>query len=263
MELRGDLHVHTGRSPDSRAELSAILAAANRAGLDFIALTDHDLPPEEDIFAKPERDGVLLVPGIEYTTDKGHLLGLFLEQPCPPSPGRRLPFEEAVGHIRACGGLAVLAHPFQSTAQTIEERLAMLREMVPLLDGIEVCNRRATKKRASANRLAEQAAETLFPQGAVTAGSDAHLPQEVGTAWLTVRCEEKSLPALRRALAAQAVTGWDTAPCGNALIAQSQKIKLQKAGASPRAWARWLAFWGLCQARDLRTKLAPKPETKG
>ena len=86
MELRGDLHVHTGRSPDSRAELSAILAAANRAGLDFIALTDHDLPPEEDIFAKPERDGVLLVPGIEYTTDKGHLLGLFLEQPCPPLP---------------------------------------------------------------------------------------------------------------------------------------------------------------------------------
>ena len=57
MELRGDLHVHTGRSPDSRAELSAILAAANRAGLDFIALTDHDLPPEEDIFAKPERAG--------------------------------------------------------------------------------------------------------------------------------------------------------------------------------------------------------------
>lgn len=139
----------------------------------------------------------------------------------------------------------------------------MLREMAPRLDGIEVCNRRATKKRGSANRLAEQAAETLLPQGAVTAGSDAHLPQEVGTAWLTVRCEEKSLPALRRALAARAVTGWDTAPCGNALIAQSQKIKLQKAGASPYAWARWLAFWGLCQARDLRRKLAPKPETKG
>ena len=76
MELRGDLHVHTGRSPDSRAELAALVAAANRAGLDFIALTDHDLPPEEGIFAKPERNGVLLVPGIEYTTDKGHLLGL-------------------------------------------------------------------------------------------------------------------------------------------------------------------------------------------
>ena len=45
MELRGDLHVHTGRSPDSRAELAALVAAANRAGLDFIALTDHDLPP--------------------------------------------------------------------------------------------------------------------------------------------------------------------------------------------------------------------------
>ena len=64
------------------------------------------------------------------------------------------------------------------------------------------------------------------------------------------------------ALAARAVTGWDTAPCGNALIAQSQKIKLQKAGASPRAWARWLAFWGLCQAPGLRTEIAPKPEKK-
>lgn len=35
MELRGDLHVHTGRSPDSRAELAALVAAANRAGLDL------------------------------------------------------------------------------------------------------------------------------------------------------------------------------------------------------------------------------------
>lgn len=259
MELRGDLHIHTCRSPDSRAGLSAILAAAKQAGLDFIALTDHDLPPEEDIFAQPERDGVLLVPGTEYTTDKGHLLGLFLERPCPPSPGERLPFSQAVEQVKRCGGLAVLAHPFQSTAQTVAERLAMLREMAPLLDGIEVCNRRATKKRPNANCLAEEAARQLFPQGVYTAGSDAHFPREVGTAWLTVLCEEKSLPALRQALASRAVTGWGAAPCENRLIAQSQKIKLQKTGASPYAWARWLAFWGLCQARDLRTKIAPKP----
>ena len=146
MLLKADLHVHTEHSPDSRTSLPDAITAAKRAGMDFLAVTDHDVPPVDEVFSQPEREGVLLIPGVEYSTDKGHLLGLFLTVPCPAHTGRRLPFSEAAALIHGCGGVAVLAHPFQSTAQTAEERFEMLREMEHELDGVEICNRRATKK---------------------------------------------------------------------------------------------------------------------
>ena len=44
--FRADLHVHTDASPDGRSPLAAIARAARRAGLDAVAVTDHELPPE-------------------------------------------------------------------------------------------------------------------------------------------------------------------------------------------------------------------------
>ena len=73
---------------------------------------------------------------------------------------------------------------------------------------------------------------------------------------LTVAVEEPTLQALRQALTQGAPCSWKTAPCGNRLIAKSQRIMLRKTGASPKAYARWLAFWGLCLVRDLKQKRA-------
>ena len=89
MLLKADLHVHTEHSPDSRTSLPDAITAAKRAGMDFLAVTDHDVPPVDEVFSQPEREGVLLIPGVEYSTDKGHLLGLFLTVPCPAFPSQR------------------------------------------------------------------------------------------------------------------------------------------------------------------------------
>ncbi len=62
-----DLHVHTTRS-DGQLELEAVPAAAHRADVAVVALTDHDrLQP----FADPviERDGVTIVHGIELRVE--------------------------------------------------------------------------------------------------------------------------------------------------------------------------------------------------
>ncbi|WP_049924127.1 PHP domain-containing protein [Halopiger djelfimassiliensis] len=62
-----DLHVHTTRS-DGGLDLSEVPAAARRAGVDVVAVTDHDrLQP----FADPivERDGVTLINGIELRVE--------------------------------------------------------------------------------------------------------------------------------------------------------------------------------------------------
>jgi len=148
----------------------------------------------------------------------------------------------------------VLAHPFQSTAQTVEERFEMLREMEHELDGVEICNRRATKKRLQANELAQTAAGRFQKPCISTAGSDAHLPEEIGTAFLKIECREKTLESLKAALAGGTSATFCCQPCRNLAIAESQKIKLQKSHAGPAAWMRWQAFRILCAWRDCRQK---------
>ena len=66
--VAADLHVHTTNS-DGTLELAEVPAAARRAGLDAVAVTDHDrLHPGID---RPvaERDGVTLVHGIELRVE--------------------------------------------------------------------------------------------------------------------------------------------------------------------------------------------------
>lgn len=64
-----DLHVHTTRS-DGSLELEAVPAAARRAGVEVVAVTDHDrVQPFDDPVV--ERDGVTLIHGIELRVETG------------------------------------------------------------------------------------------------------------------------------------------------------------------------------------------------
>ncbi|WP_254766363.1 PHP domain-containing protein [Salinilacihabitans rarus] len=62
-----DLHVHTTRS-DGSLDLAAVPAAARRAGVEVVALTDHDRRQPFDDPAV-EREGVTLVHGIELRVE--------------------------------------------------------------------------------------------------------------------------------------------------------------------------------------------------
>lgn len=234
MELRMDLHIHSERSPDGCMTLEEIVERARAAGLNGAAVCDHDLVPAE----LPEFSDFLLIPGIEVSTQLGHLLGLFVEKPVDTRD-----FYQAAERIRAQGGLAVLAHPFERSRDA--ERLA---PAAPLLDGVEVWNSRAERKIPEANALAEAFARAhgLRRFG----GSDAHCPQEVGRAVTAVEAEELTLPAARAALLAGkcAVSGcrsraWYTA--------RSQLVKRRKTGAGPAAYAMWAAFAIKCLAGDI------------
>lgn len=185
--FRADLHVHTDASPDGRASLEETVMAAKAAGLDAVAITDHDLCTE----VPAELGGVLLIPGCEVSTRAGHITGLFLKRPLQleklPEP------EQAVREIRAAGGLAVLAHPYQRPGAEPE------KFRFPL-DGMEAANARACFKVRDANtRAARLARERGL---ACVGGSDAHDAAEVGNAYTVLEAAELSLDALREALAA-------------------------------------------------------------
>ena len=104
MTIRLDLHVHSQRSADGCMSISEIVAQARKRGLQGVAICDHDIAAE----TVPQYDDFLIIPGIEVSTDRGHVLGLFITEQISTNQ-----MDEAVHSIHAHGGLAVIAHPFE------------------------------------------------------------------------------------------------------------------------------------------------------
>jgi hypothetical protein len=104
--VRGAYHVHTRRS-DGSGSLDDVAAAAGRAGLDFVIVTDHGdgtRPPEAPTY----RFGVLLVDAVEISTTGGHYVALGL--PPAPYPLAGEP-RDVVEDVRRMGGMGIVAHP--------------------------------------------------------------------------------------------------------------------------------------------------------
>ncbi|MBI5965654.1 MAG: PHP domain-containing protein [Chloroflexi bacterium] len=138
-----DLHLHTIYSYDGTASLAAVLNRAKQAGLDVIAITDHDeITGALKAMELASAYGVELIPGIEITTADGDLLALFITEKVAPG----LSLVETVLRVRALGGICIAPHPTAGgmgmkslSARTI---LKALRNpyVAETLIGIEVYN---------------------------------------------------------------------------------------------------------------------------
>jgi hypothetical protein len=80
---RADLHIHTALSPCASDEMTppAIVAAAAKAGLDVIAISDHNSAGNVAAVqeaAKAAGNGLTVLPGMEITSaEEAHVLGVF------------------------------------------------------------------------------------------------------------------------------------------------------------------------------------------
>jgi len=75
-----DLHIHTALSPCAADEMTpgAIVHAARDAGLDMIAICDHNTAGNAEAVQQAARDDLAVIAGIEITTvEEVHVLGLF------------------------------------------------------------------------------------------------------------------------------------------------------------------------------------------
>ncbi|MEQ1911873.1 MAG: PHP domain-containing protein, partial [Vicinamibacterales bacterium] len=104
--VRGLLHVHSQLS-DGRGSADDIAAAAARAGLQFVVLTDHgDGTRRPD--APAYRAGVLVIDGVEISTRGGHYVAVGLPQSPYPLAGDPA---DVVEDVRRMGGFGIVAHP--------------------------------------------------------------------------------------------------------------------------------------------------------
>lgn len=104
--VRGAIHVHTRRS-DGTGSLDDVAAAAARAGLKFVIVTDHG-----DGTRRPERPsyraGVLVIDAVEISSESGHVVALGLGQAPYPLGGEG---RDVIDDIARLGGMSIVAHP--------------------------------------------------------------------------------------------------------------------------------------------------------
>jgi glycosyltransferase involved in cell wall biosynthesis len=172
-----DLHMHTDHSYDCATPAEVLIAEARSRGLGAIAVTDHnEISGAQEALAKA--DGVKVIVGEEVkTADQGEVIGLFIEEKIP----RGMTLQETIDEIKRQGGLVYVPHPFDRmhSVPAYEHLLAVLDDV----DAIEIFNPRVAI--AEFNEEAVRfAAKYRIPAGA---GSDAHVPQGLGSVRIRMR----------------------------------------------------------------------------
>ena len=115
--VRGAIHIHTRRS-DGSGTIDDVAAAAARAGLNFVIITDHGdgaRSPDPPVI----RSNVLVIDAVEISTWGGHVVALGLPKAPYPLAGDA---RDVIADISRLGGFSIIAHPVNDkpSAQWIE-----------------------------------------------------------------------------------------------------------------------------------------------
>ncbi len=172
-----DLHMHTDHSYDCATPVEVLLAEARARGLGAIAVTDHNEVSGAHA-ARAQANGIAVIVGEEVkTADQGEVIGLFIEDKIP----RGMTLQETIAEIKRQGGLVYVPHPFDRlhSVPDYEHLLDVLDDV----DAIEVFNPRVAISEFN-DEAARFAAKYRIPAGA---GSDAHVPQGLGSVRIRMR----------------------------------------------------------------------------
>ena len=168
------MHSHTMWSGDSTTTPDEIAAAVAEAGIDVLCITDHNaIKGAVDLV---DRLACRVIVGEELRTHAGEIIGLFLRERIPVG----VQPDEAARAIRAQGGIVYIPHPFDPMRHNISESALDALIDGGLVDAIEVINAK-TSLRSLNERAASIAAAHELAAGA---GSDAHVPDAIGAAFV-------------------------------------------------------------------------------
>jgi hypothetical protein len=173
-----DLHMHTDHSYDCATPVEVLLAEARSRGLGAIAITDHnEISGALDARAKAPPGLKVIVAEEVKTAEEGEVIGLFIEEKIP----KGMTLRETIHEIKRQGGLAYVPHPFDRlhSVPDYEHLLDVLDDV----DAIEVFNPRVAISEFN-DEAVRFAAKYRIPAGA---GSDAHVPQGLGSVRIRMR----------------------------------------------------------------------------
>jgi len=188
MVLKIDLHCHSWFSGDGVSSPEDLIKTARKKGLNGFAITDHNTSDgwrylRDKGLARDDGqpvDDFLIIPGVEVTTEEGHLLCLGVLLPYL----KGTPAAEVCKLVHAASGVAIPPHPYDLFRAGIRESVLDSLE----IDALEVFNAATTLKRYNTMALKYATARNL----PMTAGSDAHHESAIGTAYTILTTEDFS-----------------------------------------------------------------------
>ncbi|HPU00499.1 MAG: PHP domain-containing protein [Firmicutes bacterium] len=200
MRMRIDLHVHTAYSDDAYGEPEEVLAAAVKAGLDGLAITEHGNYEKSEIFLKlAPRFNLAVFVGAEVATRSGHLL-VFSDDigRWNRFKGENNDAQEVIDAVNSAGGAVVAAHPYR-----VGHGCGSAAKLSGLA-AIESCN---GANQSFEDQLAWMLAEKLSLP--CTGGSDAHFTDEIGRCYTLFTVPVRTMSDLVAALKAGHCTAVD------------------------------------------------------
>ena len=174
--IRVDFHMHTSYSSDAsinpKQVVDTLYAHPTIVG---VAITDHDTLEGYFQVRKLAQvyEDLLIIPGVEVTTRQGDLILLGIEE----KPSYMSTLEDAVDFATERAALIVIPHPYRVSG------IGDVAEKTPA-HAVEIMNPWATP---TENKLAEKLAQARNLPG--VAGSDAHKPEQMWTAYTEVDAE--------------------------------------------------------------------------
>lgn len=190
-----DLHTHTRFSGDNPLDPARFVHLAKARGLDAVCVTEHDSVEASTPVVNLGREaGLLVLQGVEVTTDRGHVLCYGFED----DTWRRLrrayytPVEALREFADAMGAVLVPAHPYRQWSRSAARDALHAMGYVA---AVEVANGVNSPRE---NRDAGRAANALRLPG--TGGSDSHYEDEVARMATHVEGELRTIGDLVDAL---------------------------------------------------------------
>jgi len=174
--ISADLHLHTRFSSDASINPKQVVDALHAHPIvKGVAITDHDAL--EGYFqvrkmAAAYQD-VVIIPGVEVSTTHGDVILLGIEE----KPAYKSALESVVDFAKERAALIIIPHPYRVGG------IGDAAEKTPA-DAVEIMNPWAT---LAENKLAQKLAKARNLPG--VAGSDAHKPDQMWTAYTEVDAE--------------------------------------------------------------------------
>ena len=192
--LKADLHLHTADDPLDRIRYTAkeLISKAADQGFDVLAITNHhDRTFSRDLFHYAQERNILLIPGVELTIRRRHVLVLN-----PPPYKIRSDFS-SLAKLRRSETLIIAPHPYFPGSYSLN---GYLLEHLDLFDALEYCH--FYLPMVDFNRKAVEVSRSFdFP---LIGNSDAHFLVQLGTTYSLIYAE-KNLESIFAAIRAHKV----------------------------------------------------------
>ncbi len=172
--VRVDMHSHTMWSGDCTTTPDELRAAVVGCGIDVLCITDHN--SVAGALRMVDELPCRVVVGEELRIGQGELIGLFLTEIVPQGLG----LLDSARAIRDQGGIVYVPHPFDPMRNCLAPRQIDELASAGLIDAFEVRNAKTSLESLN-RRAADYAADLGILAGA---GSDAHVPDALGAAYV-------------------------------------------------------------------------------